>query len=150
MKCHTALNTYNMYYQSLIAIRVQLFINCAFMNSWHKLTFNDLWLWHVTSNRTYTYRVKQCIYDPSFVAILSLHYKYTSKTKMDTKSLMGMVTHTLTKNHAANRSSWHMTLTLFSPGYFGGWVAQGGGGGGLLQPPFRSRPWIARSPRKFA
>ena len=35
-------------------------------------------------------------------------------------------------------------LTLFSPGYFGGRVAGGGGGGGggLLQPPFRSQPWI--------
>ena len=41
------------------------------------------------------------------------------------------------------------TLTLISPGYFGGWVARGGGGAAPA-PPFRSRPWIARSPRKFA
>ena len=38
--------------------------------------------------------------------------------------------------------NYTLALTLISPGYFGGWVARVGGG-------LRSRPWIARSARKF-
>ena len=42
-------------------------------------------------------------------------------------------------------------LTIKRLGYFGGWKDWGGGGGMMPPPPpLRSRPWIARSPRKFA
>ena len=38
------------------------------------------------------------------------------------------------------------SLTLKRLGYFGSWKNWGG----LIGPPLRSRPWIARSPQKFA
>ena len=39
-------------------------------------------------------------------------------------------------------------LTLKRLGYFGSW--KNWGGGGPVRPPLRSRPWITRSPQKFA
>ena len=77
--------------------------------------------------------------DISFISFLLLFW--------DLRLNMGSLFSFTAYPHMYHCIPYYLCLTLKRLGYFGSWKYWGGG---PIGPPLRSRPWIVRSPQKFA